>query len=114
MSTDNVVDLTAIASLISFFVPVVVALITKDSASPALKALVNAVGVAVVAVLTLWINPTDLDITWQVCVNTFLASLVVSAGAYFMLLKPLDVTGSLSRSTAGFGIGGKNNYDTAA
>ena len=114
MTSNEVVDLTAIATLLSLFVPLVVALITKDSASPAVKAVTNAVGAGVVAVLALWINPSEVEITWQLAVNVFLASLVVSATAYFAVWRPTGATGSISESTRNFGLGSKSDYTPAA
>lgn len=110
---NGVVDLTAVATLISFFVPLLVALITKSSASDGLRAVVNMVSVAVVAVLALWINPSGVDITWQLVVNTFLASLVVSGGAYKFLWKPTGVTGTVVDATSRFGLGSPPTLETS-
>jgi len=113
--TNEVVDLAAIATLISFFVPLVVSLITKETASAGLKAVVSAIGAAVAAVLALWINPSDVEITWELIVNTFLASLVISGGAYQFLWKPVHATGAIDSATQGFGLGGtKEDYTEAA
>ena len=72
------VDTVLIATIVSMFIPLGVNFVTKYTASDGLKAVINIVGVCLISVVTLWINPSDVPITWQLCLNTFLASFATS------------------------------------
>lgn len=106
-------DTTLIASLVALFIPLLVNLLTKQSASDGLRAVVNVVAVALNSVVVLWVNPTDVPITWQVCVNTFVASLIASFTAYKSVWKPTGVSGSLAAGTSNFGLGSPPKLQTA-
>jgi hypothetical protein len=99
------VDTVLIATLVSIFIPLVVNLLTKQSASDGLRSVVNIVGVALVSVCSLWINPSDTPVTWQLCVNTLLASFVASFASYKGLWKPTGISGAVAAKTANIGIG---------
>lgn len=85
-------------------VPIAVAILAKSTASPALKAILN----AVLATLTgLLIASTKLDgnidlYGWADAVGR---TLVTSWAAYYGFLKPTKITGSIASATAGFGLG---------
>lgn len=106
------IDTVLVATLVSLFIPLVVNFLTKQTASDGLRAVINIVGVAVVSVLALWINPSGASITWQLCVNTFLSSLVVSFAAYKGVWKPTGVAGSITASTPNFGLGSPPTVQT--
>lgn len=98
-------DTTMLATLVSLLVPMLVSVVTKQNASDGLRAIVNIVAVAVVAVCALWINPSGDPVTMPVVVNTILASLVSSFVAYKSFFKPTGLTGTLTRKTRNFGLG---------
>jgi hypothetical protein len=99
------VDTVLLASLVSVLLPLLVNLVTKQTSSDGLRAAVNMVGVALVAVAALWINPSDVPVTWQLVVNTVLASFFASFAAYKGIWKPTGVSGSVTAHTANFGLG---------
>lgn len=98
-------DTVAIATLVSFFIPLLVSLVTKHTASDGLRAITNIVATAIVAVVTLFATPHTGAITWQVCVNTFIAALVASLAGYHGVWKPTGVSGSVTSATRNFGLG---------
>lgn len=106
-------DTALIANLISIFIPLLVNLITKRSASDGLKTVVNIVAVALNSVVLLWVNPSGTPITWQLCVNVFLTSLIASFVAYKGVWKPTGVSGSIAASTGNFGLGSPPKMETA-
>jgi hypothetical protein len=105
-------DTVLIASLVSIFLPIVVNFVTKQSASDGVKSVVNILGVALVSVCSLWINPSDVPVTWQLCVNTALASFVASLAAYKGVWKPTGVSGSVAAASSNFGIGSPPKLQT--
>ena len=107
------VDTVLIATIASLFIPLAVNFVTKYTASDGLKAVCNIVGVGLISVVALWINPSDVPITWQLCVNTFLASFATSFVAYKGLWKPTGVAGSIAAKTADFGVGSPPTMQTA-
>lgn len=98
-------DTTAIAALVAFFVPLLVAAITKRTASDLVKSAVNIVSVAIVAVIALVLSPGDGPLSWQMIVNTFITALVAALVAYKGVWKPLGATAAVGSTTAGFGLG---------
>ena len=101
----STIDTTVIATLASLLVPLLVSFITKQTASDGLRSIVNIVAAGVVAALALWINPSDAPVTWQLVVNTMLASFVASISAYKGIWKPTGVTGSITARTPSLGLG---------
>lgn len=106
------VDTVLVATLASMFIPLLVNVVTKKSASDGLKTVVNIVGVALVSICSLWINPSDTSITWQLCLNTALSSFVASFVAYKGLWKPTGVSGSVAAATANVGLGSPPTLET--
>lgn len=99
-------DTVAVATVVSFFVPLLVSLITKRTASNGLKSVVNILATAVVAVISLWQVPgPGVEISLVLVVNTFLGSLVASLVAYKGLWKPTGVTATIEQKSARFGVG---------
>jgi len=99
------VDTVLVATLVSIFIPLLVNLVTNKTASDGLRSIVNIVGVALVSVCSLWINPSDTPVTWQLCVNTVLASFVASFASYKGLWKPTGISGAIAAKTANIGVG---------
>ena len=107
------IDTVAIASVISFFIPLGVSLLTKHTASDGLRSVINIVGSALVAVVTLFSHPGSGPVTWQLCVNTFIAAIVSSVAAYKGVWKPTGVAGSITAATKNFGLGSPPVLETA-
>lgn len=99
-------DAATVAAAISFFIPLVVSLITKKEASAKVKAGANILGVAVAAVVALYVNrEPGVDLTWQAAVWTFASSLVASLAGYQGVWKPLGAKGALENVSPDKGIG---------
>lgn len=98
-------DVQVLAMLGSALMPIVVSFLTKRAASDALKSVINIVATAAMAVLALWINPGDVEVTTKLIINTFILSFVTSLTAYKGLWKPLGVTDRVESKTATFGLG---------
>lgn len=95
----------AISTLVSLFVPLLVSVVTKQSASDGLKAVVNMVMVALTAVVTLAVTPGFSEITLSLVINTFVLSLVASITAYKGVWKPTGVAGTVAAKLPDVGIG---------
>lgn len=104
----------AIATLASFFVPLLVSFITKQSASDGLRAVLNIIGVALISVITLWVNASTQPVGWALAINTFILSLVTSVSAYKGLWKPTGITGSITAATPNLGLGSPPLLETAS
>ena len=105
MPATTQLDTVAIATLISLFVPLLVGLVTKQSASSTVKVIVNIVAVALTAVLALGITPGLDKMTWALVINTLVLSLAASVTAYKGIWKPTGVTDAIAAKTADIGIG---------
>lgn len=97
-------DTGAVAGLISFFIPLVVSLITKRDASNGVKAAAAAVGSVVASVLALWWAPDHDPVTWQLVVATVLFSLITQISSYNAIWKH-GVSPAIENATPNFGIG---------
>jgi len=106
-------DTVALATLLSLFFPLVVAFITKLTASDGLKAVVNFVGSGVLAVVAIWMVPNQAPVTWQLCLNTFIAALITSFATYKGFWKPTGISGTVATKSARFGLGPKPVLQTA-
>lgn len=98
-------DAATVASAISFFVPLVVSLITKREASATVKALANILGVAVAAVVSLYLSKDGVPVTLQTAVFTFVSALVASLAAYQGVWKPLGAKRAVENIAPDSGIG---------
>lgn len=103
----------AVAALISLFIPLLINLITKSSASEGLKSVLNVVAAGLAAVIALFTTPGDQAITWYMVANTFIAALVTSVAAYKGIWKPTGVSGSVAAATSGVGFGPRPVLETA-
>lgn len=113
-STPQVVDITSIAVIISFFIPLLVSVLAKKTASDGLKAVINLVATAIASAVALWLNPHDGPITWALALNTFFFSLAASLVSYKGVLKPTGIAGSVANATAGFGLGSPPTLETSS
>lgn len=98
-------DVSAIASLISLFIPLFVAFVTTRYASSRLHSLVSVASSAVTSVLAIWISQPATHVTYQLIVNTFVISLVTSVASYKGVWKPLGATDAVKNATPNFGLG---------
>lgn len=100
-------DTVAIATLVSFFIPLLVSLAANRTASNGLKAVLNVVGTALVAVVALWMVPLPEGVvmSWTLIINTFIAAIVSSVVAYKGVWKPTGVTATIEAKTANVGVG---------
>lgn len=93
--------------IIGIFLPMLVALVTKQVASGNLKAVLLLLLAAVTGTVTSWqSNGGTFDLKSAV-VSTIL-TFVIAVGSHFGLLKELNITGSqgaIQRKTASFGVG---------
>jgi hypothetical protein len=108
----NFLDVRLLAMLASALVPLLVNLITKQTASDGLRAVANIVATAVLTVLALWINPGSQPITVWLALNTFLFSLGTSFTAYKGVWKPTGVSGSITAKTPNLGLGSPPTVQT--
>lgn len=106
-------DTVLIASAVSLFLPLLVNLVTKHTASDGLKSVINLIASAVISTLVLWTNPTGVPVTWYVIGNTFIASLIASFTAYKAVWKPTGLSGTVASKTANFGLGSPPVVETA-
>lgn len=109
----NRIDTVLIATLVALFIPLLVNLITKQTASDGLRAVVSLIATALTSVIALWINPTDQPITWQLCVNTFVSAFIAAFAAYKGLWKPTGVSGSVTTHTKDFGFSSPPTMETS-
>lgn len=106
-------DAATVAAAISFFVPLLVSLVTKKEASARVKAGANILGVAVAAVVALLVNKDGTSVTWQVAAFTFISSLISSLAGYQGVWKPLGAKKALENVAPDSGIGSdtKNTFE---
>jgi peptidoglycan/LPS O-acetylase OafA/YrhL len=102
-------DTGAVAGIISFFIPLVVSLVTKKEASNGVKAAAAAVGSVAAAVLALWWAPDHDPITWQLVVATVLFALITQISAYKAVWQH-GVTPAIENATQNFGVGGGGKH----
>lgn len=93
--------------ILSVFLPMIVALVTKQVASPTLKAVVLLFLSAVTGVLT-QIQAADGVFDLKAALIATGMSFLIAVGVHFGLLKPASLTGSegkIQTKTATFGLG---------
>ena len=96
----NAVVISLIAGAL---IPILTGLVTKLQASPQVKALVNVVVAAAVAVLV-QVNQTG-QFDWQSSLMLFATTLGASLGTYHGVYKPVNGNVPLAKVTANFGLG---------
>lgn len=79
--------------LLSVFLPMIVALVTKQVASGTLKSIVLLALAAVTGTLTT-IQANGGTFDWKAALTATIISFIVAVGTHFGLLKPTGVTGS--------------------
>src|SRR5688572_20598191 len=103
MDTVITLDLTTWAFLGGTIVPILVGLLTKLNAPPALRGLVNLILSAVAGLVAVAV--TQDGVLDKASVVAGFMALVASVGTYYGVLKPMGVTGAVQRATANFGLG---------
>lgn len=93
-----------VARLLGLLIPILVALVTKSSASSGLKGVLNFVGSAL-AGSTVYLVAQDGGYDWRGFVNASINTLLVSAASYYTLYKSTGVTDTINVKTGKFGIG---------
>lgn len=83
-----------VSILIGTVIPIVVALVTRSTARPGLKAVVNLGLSALSGFGTEYINSANF--AWQQALLTTVVTFVVSVATYYGLWKPTNVAGSAS------------------
>lgn len=101
----DTLDIRTVATLAAVVLPLLVNLITKQSASDGLKSIINLIGSALITVLSLWINPDGQEVTLWLAINTFVFAILTSVVAYKGVWKPTGVSGSIAASTPNLGLG---------
>lgn len=102
-------DLTTWAFLGGTIVPILVGLLTKLHASPAVRGLLNLVLSAVTGLIAVAV--TQDGVLDKASIVAGFMALVASVGTYYGVLKPIGVTGAIQRATADFGLGTTNGND---
>jgi len=103
LDTVITLDLTTWAFLGGTIVPILVGLLTKLNAPPALRGLVNLILSAVAGLIAVAV--TQDGVLDKASIVAGFMALVASVGTYYGVLKPLGVTGAVQRATADFGLG---------
>ena len=98
------VDAATTARVLGLLIPLLVAFITKKSASSGLKGVLNVVASAVIGSIT-YIVAENGGYDWTGFVNGTLDTLIPSVAAYYALWKPTGVAGTVANATENFGIG---------
>lgn len=83
-----------VSILIGTLIPILVALVTKSTAPPGVKAIVNLALSAVSGFGTEFVN--DANFVWQQALLTTVVTFVVSVASYYGLWKPTNVAGASS------------------
>ena len=109
----DTLDIRTVATLAAVLLPLLVNLVTKQTASDGLKSIINLVGSALITVLSLWINPDGQDVTGWLALNTFVFAILTSVVAYKGVWKPTGVSGAIAASTPNLGIGSPPVLETS-
>ena len=93
MNAVIVISSVALALYVAPLLPIVVALVTKSSASPGLKGTLLVVLAAVTALVAPAVqNGADINVDGKF-LGSFVVTVLVALGAHFGLLKPTGITG---------------------
>lgn len=99
----STIDVLTVARLCGLVVPLVVAVITKKSASQGLKSVLNVALSAVSGVVALTIagqGALTISGFFNAIINAFVTSIIAYYGAY----KPTGIAGTIAVKTKGFGL----------
>jgi hypothetical protein len=96
-------DATLIAVVSGVVIPLLVGVITKLQASPAVKAVVHAMLAALAGALATIVPDVPWD--WEEFIVDWATAWVVGVATYFGLWKPTAVAQRVQEATARFGIG---------
>lgn len=93
----SISSVQVVSLLIGTLIPIVVALVTKSTASPGTKAVVNLALSAVSAFGAEYVN--SVNFVWQQALLTTVTTFAVSVATYYGLWKPTRVAGAGSRAS---------------
>jgi predicted membrane channel-forming protein YqfA (hemolysin III family) len=95
-----------IALFLGTIIPGLTALVSRDTASPKLKALLTAMLAAVAGGLSAALTTPPPNVAqWESIVLSILLAWISAAAAYFFGWKPSGASDSIQRHTASFGFG---------
>lgn len=94
---------TQVAAVVGFFTPLLVAFITRSTASTVVKAVMGAVGVAVAALVgALTGADAPESVTIGFVISVVLPALTSHAASYYSLWKPTGIAPTVNERTPGF------------
>jgi hypothetical protein len=110
VDTPTVYDAATIITMVTgVLIPILVAVLTRVHASPALKAVLNAGLSALSGVLSTLV--IDDHTNWRHVVVKVLLTWALSIATYYGLWKPTTTTATVADATKGFGIGPSTDGD---
>lgn len=95
-------DMTLLALLIGVIVPLLVGLLTKLNAAPAVKSVLNLGLTALGAAL---VTSNQIGFTWKPFLVNFAVAWAVGIGTYYGFYKPTGVAGTVANVAPNTGIG---------
>lgn len=104
------VDVNVLQILVSMVLPLVVGIVVKQVAQPAVKSITLAFLSAVTAIAT-----AGLSSNGNIGTNTIVqavVSFIIAVGAYYGLWKPTGVAGTVNSATENFGISFKKDANS--
>lgn len=101
----NISDPINVVRVLGLLIPIVTALVTKSSATSGQKAVVTLVLSALTSTVVYLVANDGSGYDWAGFVNAFINTFVPAIVAYYGLLKPTNITGSIAAKTADVGIG---------
>lgn len=104
-------DPTNLARLLGILVPLLVALVTKKVASQGLKGVLNLL-LSAVAGSTAYLVAHDGGYNFEGFFNQTLDAFIASITAYYGLIKPTGLAGTVAEKTANFGFGSPPTLET--
>lgn len=104
-------DPTNLARLLGVLVPLLVALVTKKVASQGLKGVIN-LFLSAVAGSTAYLIAHDGGYNFEGFFNQTLDAFIASITAYYGLIKPTGLAGTVAEKTANFGLGSPPTMET--
>lgn len=95
-------DMTLLALLIGVIVPLLVGLLTKLNASPAVKSILN---LGLTALGTALVTSNQVGFSWKPFAVNFAVAWAVGIGTYYGFYKPTGVANTVSNVAPNTGIG---------
>lgn len=95
-------DMTLLALLTGVIVPILVGLLTKLDASPALKSILN---LGLTGLGTALATASEVDWNWRIFLVNFGVGWAVSIASYYGFYRPTTISTRVQTATANVGIG---------